>query len=69
MRSRGISMAEDESILEKLVGKGRITAWVALGGLFTLIALGAVPAEKALELVGYIIMTVVGAEAGARVPK
>ena len=69
MRSRGISMTEDESILEKLVGKGRVTAWVALGGLFTLIALGAVPTEKALELVGYIIMAVVGAEAGARVPK
>jgi len=62
-------MTEDEGILEKLIGKGRITAWIALGGLFTLIALGAVPTEKALELVGYIIMAVIGAEAGARVPK
>jgi len=69
VRLRGISMAEDEGVLEKLIGRGRITAYVALVGLFTLIALGAVPAEKALELVGYIIMTVVGAEAGARVPK
>jgi len=62
-------MTEEESVLEKLVGRGRITAYVALVGLFTLIAVGAVPAEKALELVGYIIMSVVGAEAGARVPK
>jgi len=62
-------MTEDESVLEKLIGRGRITAYVALVGLFTLIAVGAVPAEKALELVGYIIMSVVGAEAGARVPK
>jgi len=62
-------MAEEESVLEKLVGRGRITAYVALVGLFTLIALGAVPTEKALELIGYIIMAVVGAEAGARVPK
>ena len=69
MRLRGISMAEDEGVLEKLIGRGRITAYVALVGLFTLIAVGAVPAEKALELVGYIIMSVVGAEAGARVPK
>ena len=65
----GQGMTEDEGILEKLIGKGRITAWIALGGLFTLIALGAVPTEKALELVGYIIMAVIGAEAGARVPK
>jgi len=69
VRLRGISMAEDEGVLEKLIGRGRITAYVALVGLFTLIAVGAVPAEKALELVGYIIMSVVGAEAGARVPK
>jgi len=69
VRLRGISMAEDEGVLEKLIGRGRITAYVALVGLFTLIAVGAVPAVKALELVGYIIMSVVGAEAGARVPK
>ena len=62
-------MTEDESVLEKLIGKGRITAYIALVGLFTLIALGVVPTEKALELVGYIIMSVIGAEAGARVPK
>jgi len=60
---------EEESVLEKLIGKGRITAWVILVGLFVLVGMGAVPADRAMELIGYIAMAVLGAEAGARVPK
>jgi len=62
-------MAEEESVLEKLIGKGRITAWLILIGLFVLLGTGTIPADRALEIVANIASFVIGAEAGARVPK
>ena len=56
-------------MLEKLIGKGRITAWLILIGLFVLLGTGTIPADRALEIVANIASFVIGAEAGARVPK
>ena len=60
----GVRMNEEneESVPEKLIGKGRITAWIILGGLFVLLGMGAVPADRALELIGYIAMAVLGVQ-------
>ena len=59
-------MENDESLVDRLIGKGRITAWIVLAGLFVLTYLGIFDSDQSLELIGYIVMAAMGAEAANR---
>ncbi len=57
---------EDGSLVDRLIGKGRITAWIVLAGLFVLTYLGIFDSAESLKLIGYIVMAAMGAEAANR---
>ncbi len=56
-------MENDGSLVDRLIGKGRITAWIVLAGLFVLTYLGIFDSNESLKLIGYIVMAAMGAEA------
>lgn len=52
-----------------LVGKGRITLWVALGAVVVLALTGRVGGELAIDVIKSLTLVALGAEAGSYVPR
>ena len=59
-------MENDGSLVDRLIGKGRITAWIVLAGLFVLTYLGIFDSTESLKLIGYRVIAAMGAEAANR---